>query len=102
VSRVYTSLLHFQKKILRDLHYCTNSYKEDAESNCKAPHTTVGAFDGSGFHPLVVNSVGAILSQHAKKSSPLTEKGELPISEHRGTRREDWRTVGKAQARLQK
>ena len=40
------------------------------EPNCKAPP----AFGASGFHPLVVNSVAAILGQHAKNSSPLIEK----------------------------
>jgi hypothetical protein len=66
--------------------------------------SSVSAFGGSGFLPIVVNSVGAIQSQHAKKSDPLTEKGELPISGHRGTRKTKRRRrlkdkVGKAQAR---
>ena len=58
------------REFLRDVRCCTNSYRKDVEPNCKAPP----AFGASGFHPLVVNSVAAILSQHAKNSSPLTEK----------------------------
>ena len=44
---------------------CANSYREDAQSNCKAAPITIGA---SEFHPLVVNSIGTKQSQHAKKS----------------------------------
>ena len=59
------------------------------EPKCKAP-ITIGAIGASGFYPLVVNSVAAILSQHAENSSPLTEKNEPPCldtEEHEKRRR---------------
>ena len=45
-------------------------------------------------HPLVVDSVDAIQSQHAKKLSPIAEKGEPPslgTEEYEKRGREDWR-----------
>jgi hypothetical protein len=88
---------------LRDVCCCTNSDREleDTEDNCKAPPITIGAFGVSGFYPLLVNFVDAIPSQHAKKSSPITEMSE-PSSIHLWTERnkknEDEKSVGKAQS----
>jgi hypothetical protein len=74
------------KKLLRDVCCCTNSDREDAEFNSKAPPIRIGVFRASEFHPLLVDSVDAIQTQHAKKSSQITEKVELP-SLDTGTRK---------------
>ena len=50
-----------------------------------------------------MNSVGAIQSQHAKKLSPLTEKGEHSvISGHRGTRKQENEDDEKTRGQLDK
>ena len=89
------------KKPLRDVHCCANSYREDAQSNSKAPPIAIGAFGASELHPLVVNSVGAKQSQHAKKRRAHSPKR---VNRHLRTLRnkenkggEDWMTVGKSQ-----
>ena len=43
-----TLLTSISKKLLRDVRCCANSYREDAQSNCKAAPITIGA---SEFHP---------------------------------------------------
>ena len=42
---------------------------------------TLGALAASGFHPLVVNTVGAIQNQHARVSNPFTKEGKSPRNE---------------------
>jgi len=88
---VYTSHLHFQETLeIRSLLY--ELVEEDVESNSKAPPITIGGFGASGLHPLIMNSVGAIQSQHSKQPSLDTEEQE------KRRQGEDW-TVGKTQAR---
>ena len=85
----YTSHL-----FLRNVRCCTSSYREGAESNCKAP--PVGARE---FHPLFVSSVGTIQRQHARKFEPHSPKNvnrhlwSLDTEQQEKRRREeDWRT----------
>ena len=50
------------------------SFGEDAESNREARPITIGAFGTGEFHPLVLDSRGAMQKEHTKKSR--TQKGE--------------------------
>ena len=48
---------------------------------CGAPPITIGALAASGFHPLVVYTIGAIQNQHARESNPPTKEGKPPRNE---------------------
>ena len=103
-SSKYTPYFHFQETF-ENVCCCTNSDKEDAESNSKAPPITIGAFYASGFYPLLVISVDAIQSQHAIEVEPDHRKELAAISGHGNKKNEDERLddssriVGKAQVR---